>query len=123
MRSLLLLAPLAWLLLAQAKDDAKLEGEDVATELCLAILRRGPGCPGDLGWKGGGAGLRSSVHLSAGDSDRSLPLLGSGFLDLCCGQRRGRPKYTSHSRAPYPPHLALRITIPLISSKTPVYRT
>lgn len=33
MRSLLLLAPLACLLLAQARDDAKLEGEDAAADL------------------------------------------------------------------------------------------
>lgn len=76
MRSLLLLAPLAWLLLVQAKDDGKLEGEGAAAELCLAVSPR-TGCPGDLGWKGGGARLRSSVHLPAGDSDRSLPLMGS----------------------------------------------
>lgn len=55
MRSLLLLAPLAWLLLAKAKDDAKLEGEDAAAELCLAIsLRTGvsrrPGLEGRGSW-------------------------------------------------------------------------
>lgn len=58
--------------------------------------RRGAGCPGDLGWKGGGTGSPSSVHLPAGDSDRSLPLMGSGFLGLSCRQRRGQTKYTPH---------------------------
>lgn len=40
MRSLLLLASLAWLLLAQAKDDAKLEGEGAVAELCQAVSPR-----------------------------------------------------------------------------------
>lgn len=35
MQSLLLLAPLAWFLLAQAKDDGKLEGEGAAADLSV----------------------------------------------------------------------------------------
>jgi hypothetical protein len=64
MRSLLLLAPLAWLLLVQAKDDAKLEGEDAAAELCLAVcLAEDRGVQAT--WAGrGGAGELGCGHLS-----------------------------------------------------------
>lgn len=55
MRSLLLLVPLTWLLLAQAKDDGKLEGEGAAAELCLTVsprtrVSRRPGLEGRGSW-------------------------------------------------------------------------
>lgn len=90
MRPLLLLAPLAWLLLAKAKDDAKPEGEGA-----------GRGGRGDPGWFAGtradqgaasvgtslcrrpglarGSGFPLLTHWLPDDLDKSLPPLGLWF--------------------------------------------
>lgn len=65
MRSLLLLAPLACLLLAQARDDAKLEGEDAAADLCLAVSPR-TGVSGRPGLEGRGSWIAVIRPLARG---------------------------------------------------------
>lgn len=120
MRPLLLLAPLAWLLLAHAKDDAKLEGEGAVWGAVPGSLAEDPSVQATWGRRaGGGAGLRSSVHLPAGDSDRSLPLMEPRFPRLCSGQERRQPRYTSPFSTPIQ-STEEPVIIPIISSKAPV---
>lgn len=120
MRPLLLLAPLAWLLLAQAKDDAKLEGEGAVWGAVAGSLAEDPRVQATWGRRAGelGCGLLSTCPRVT-PTDHFLSWSHDSHV-YAAGRRGGR--YISPFSNPIQ-STEEPVIIPIISSKAPVAPT